>query len=119
MTDGPAPARGGGLFRALYLLLGVYALLVPAATALIAWLGVQGVVSPWVGLAALGAPRANQGAVSRALRSCRLWIESGGHVPDPPRMPQASPRRARTMDPSKLEQGSGRRSQRPRSEESE
>ncbi|MCA9313873.1 MAG: hypothetical protein H6806_03475 [Planctomycetes bacterium] len=70
-------------------------------------------------LAALGAPRANQGAVSRALRSCRLWIESGGHVPDPPRMPQASPRRARTMDPSKLEQGSGRRSQRPRSEESE
>ncbi|MCB9538655.1 MAG: PAS domain-containing protein [Myxococcales bacterium] len=56
MTDGPAPARGGGLFRALYLLLGVYALLVPAATALIAWLGVQGVVSPWVGLAALGAP---------------------------------------------------------------
>lgn len=51
----PAPARGG-LFRALYLLLAVYAVLVPTATALIAWLGVQGVISPWVGLVALGVP---------------------------------------------------------------
>ncbi|MGE0190443.1 MAG: hypothetical protein AB7T63_00230 [Planctomycetota bacterium] len=70
-------------------------------------------------LATMGATKANQTAVSRALRDCKRWIDAGGLVPDPPRKARPPTRRARPMDPSKLERGSSRLPQRPRSDESE